>query len=54
MISSLKKAIPNDVRARLIDYYMIIFLSAVFIVSCLHLVCAKLNDEFVELGNMLH
>jgi hypothetical protein len=54
MITSLKKAIPSDVRARLIDYAMITSLSTIFIASCLFLVFTQLNDAFVEISAMFH
>jgi Flp pilus assembly pilin Flp len=54
MISSLKKAIPNDVRARLLDYAIITSLSSIVVISCLLVVRTALNNAFAEISNMLH
>ncbi len=54
MITSLGKAIPRDVRARIVDYVMITSLSTIFIVSCLFLVGAKLHNTFVEISAVFH
>jgi Flp pilus assembly pilin Flp len=53
MITYLKRVIPSEVRARVIDYVMITSMFAVFIISSLLLVGTKLSNEFVEVGNIL-
>ena len=52
-IKNIKTAIPEAVRARVMDYAITTLLSAVFITTCLILVFDRLNKEFVKIGNML-
>ena len=54
MITSLKKAIPSDVCARIVDYFIITTLSAAFTIGCFVLVCIKLNNAFVEIRTILN
>lgn len=53
MITYLKQIIPNDVRARVVDYVMVASLFAGFTVVCLILVGIKLRNELAEIGNIL-
>jgi hypothetical protein len=52
-ITNIKTAIPEAVRARVMDYAITMLLSAVFITSCLVLVFDRLNKEFVKISNLL-
>jgi Flp pilus assembly pilin Flp len=49
----LKRLIPADVRARLVDYGMITLLLAISIISSLFFVGTRLSNEFLEISNML-
>jgi hypothetical protein len=52
-ITNIRTAIPEAVRARIMDYAITMLLSAVFITICLALVFERLNKEFVKISNLL-